>query len=71
MHDDLAIPDFLDRKRNGLTPDDPRGKKRADRSGIIWPKKRNWRKLETRRREREKREGAALFAGAFKARKGQ
>lgn len=57
MDDDLAIPPFLDRKVNGVTPDDPRGKRRADRNGIVWPKKKNWRKIEAKRRAAEKADG--------------
>lgn len=51
---DEDIPPFLDRKLNGITPESPAGKKRAARNKIIWPPKRNWRKIEKRRREKQK-----------------
>lgn len=67
--EDLALPDFLDRKKNGIVHEPVKGLKRADRNGIVWPKKRNWRKLEARRRKREKAEGVNL--STFRAQKGQ
>jgi hypothetical protein len=68
MSDDLDLPAFLDRKLNGVTSGDPRGKRRADRNGIVWPKKKNWRKIELKRRKAEK----AIFKGyTFTQRKGQ
>lgn len=74
MSDDFTIPDFLNRKLNPsyTTPEEMRAAKRlrSDR-GIVWPKKRNWRKIEQRRREQEKKENAALQMGAFRVRKGQ
>jgi hypothetical protein len=51
---DLEIPDFLDRKKNGIVSEDPRGKRRADRNGIVWPKKKSakhWKRLAQQRRE--------------------
>lgn len=66
--DDLTIPAFLDRKVNGIVTEKVTGLKRADRNGIVWPKKRNWRKLEKRRRAAEKE----IWKGyVFRARPGQ
>lgn len=68
MDDDLTLPDFLDRKKNGVAPSTPeeiraaKTMKRAQR--IVWPKKRNWKKIEERRRRQEK-------VGLITVRKGQ
>jgi hypothetical protein len=71
MSDDLTLPDFLDRKKNGITHEHVPGLKRADRNGIVWPKKKNWARIERLRREREKREGASLKGCTLVQRKGQ
>jgi hypothetical protein len=73
MYDYPELPDFLNRKLNGFATDLPTGMTRrpSSHTKLVWPKKRNWRKIEARRREQEKREGAALVVGAFKARRGQ
>jgi hypothetical protein len=69
---DLTLPDFLDRKLNGIVAEQKAPSNvRRQAQRLVWPKKRNWRKIEQRRRELEKREGAALLAGAFIKRKGQ
>jgi hypothetical protein len=58
MDDDLTLPDFLDRKLNGIapaTPEEIRMAKAVRREPrIVWPKKRNWKKIEERRRRQEK-----------------
>jgi hypothetical protein len=71
MSDTPELPDFLNRKLNGLASDLPTGIVRRKEVKLIWPKKRNWAKIAKRRREQEKKEGAALEAGAFRVRKGQ
>lgn len=61
MTDYPDLPDFLNRKLNPIAEDRKASElRRAMRGGIIWTKKRNWRKIEARRREREKREGTAI-----------
>lgn len=69
---DLTLPDFLDRRKNGIVAELAMPTTvRTREPKLKWPKKRNWRKIEQRRREQEKREGAALAAGAIVKRKGQ
>lgn len=68
MWDDLAIPAFLDRKQNGITTPKRTNQRYADKNGIIWPKKKNWRKIAERRR---KAEGASLKGYTFTQRRGQ
>jgi hypothetical protein len=75
MDEELVLPDFLNRKLNGIKPD-PLPTYLAQRfrnpTKLVWPKKRNWRKIEARRRKQEAKEnGAALKLGAFVKRKGQ
>jgi hypothetical protein len=71
MTDFPELPACLDRKVNGIVNEQIKGLKRADRNGIVWPKKKNWRRIEALRREREKREGASLKGCALVQRKGQ
>ena len=74
MTDFPELPDFLNRKLNGVKPDPlPTWAHRQLHSGgkLAWPKKRTWRKIEARRKAREKKEGTALALGAFIPRKGQ
>jgi hypothetical protein len=71
MTDFPELPEFLDRKLNGIVNEHVTGLKRADKSGIVWPKKKNWRRIEALRREREKREGGSLKGCALVQRKGQ
>jgi hypothetical protein len=59
MNDDLTLPDFLNRKLNGIATDLPTGTVRRREQKLVWPKKRNWRKIVERRRRREAAENAA------------
>jgi hypothetical protein len=70
MYDDLELPEFLRRKTNGIATEE-QANIRARAQKLVWPKKRNWRKIEERRRARDKAEGAAIAAGAIVKRKGQ
>lgn len=60
MNDDLAIPPFLDRKINGIKTEAPMIRARAHQPKLKWTPKKNWRKIEKRRRERKKREQEAF-----------
>lgn len=60
MSDDLDLPPFLDRKINGIKTEEPTIRVRSHRPKLVWTKKRNWRKIEKKRRERERREQASF-----------
>lgn len=50
--DDLDIPAFLDRRGSGTKM--PMVRLRATKPKLIWTPKKNWRKVEERKRKRQK-----------------
>jgi hypothetical protein len=73
MDDDLTLPDFLNRKLNGLATDLPTGtvRRKEPEPRLIWTKKRNWARIAKLERERAKREGTSLKGCTFTNRSGQ
>jgi hypothetical protein len=55
MNDDLALPDFLDRKKNGIVPEKRTNQRYLPKGrGIVWPPKRDWREVEAARRAEQR-----------------
>lgn len=74
MDDDYPeMPEFLNRKTNGIESANPNTVRIPGMHGqkLIAPPKRNWRKIEKRRREQAKKEGTSLSGGSMRQRKGQ